>query len=437
MIVEILSIGRELLDGRVIDTNSATIAHELRGLGLVPRFGQRVDDDLARIIMAFGVAASRSRIIIATGGLGPTSDDITAEAFARFLGEALVPNPDAMRQVEAYFQRLGRPLLEVQRKQAMLPPSCFVLENKRGSAPGFGLVKDGLSWFFMPGVPREAEAMLREQVIPRLPHAARIRSMEWATHFTTEGGLQQKLTPVEAKLPRGFEVAYCTRFPENHISLYAPIANGDASLAFESACEEIGELLGPSVFSTARDGARLAPIEEVIVERSKAKRFALATAESCTGGLVASRLTDVSGASETFWGSFVTYDYAAKHSELGVTDEILKSRGAVSPETARALAVAGLEEMERSIASGAHHAIHAPSALMCVSTTGIAGPTGGTPEKPVGLCFVALARKQPGAGEPVDVSIEEIRGVQGLTRAMYKQLFAQKALELVRQAVMR
>lgn len=421
-LLEILTIGREILDGRVIDTNSVHIADALRPLGLVPRFAQKVDDDPVRIREAFGIAAARADIILVTGGLGPTSDDLTAESFAAYLGETPVINPEALTQVEAWFTRHQRAFADVQKKQARLPPSCFVLRNEQGTAPGFGLRRPHPAhgatgreqqWFFMPGVPREMKAMLELQVLPLLPRRPSYRTHTWATHFTSEGELQSRLQSVEAALPKGFELSYRTRFPENHIALYGDCTDAPLSRAFDEAAAELSLRLGRDVFYSG-PGTKVLPLEVELVAALAERNWQLATVESCTGGLVANRLTDVAGASRVFWGSWVVYDNAAKVA-LGVAPSIVNEHGAVSEACAVALAEAGRQQLTQA---GVAHSV-------CVATTGIAGPDGGSPEKPVGTCFVACAFPDG------SVSCERVQTRAGLPRNENKTFFAQKALDLV------
>lgn len=420
--VELITIGREILDGRVLDTNAVAMAEVLRTVGLVPRFGQRVDDEMGRIVESFQIASKRAQIILVTGGLGPTSDDLTAEAFAKFLGEKVICNPEALAQIEALFQKYDRPLTDVQRKQAFIAPSCFILENTQGTAPGFGLERDGLSWFFMPGVPHEMLTMLKNQVLPRIKSrgAQNPKSMTWATQFTSEGGLQKILNPIEKLLPAGFELTYRTRFPENHIGLYADCSSNAQDEAFEKIARQISTALGDDVFTTARGLERLQGLEDVVVNKLTSEKRYLCTVESCTGGLVANRITNVAGSSAIFFGSYLTYDNLAKEA-LGVPRSLLVEHGAVSAQVAQKLAESGLRALTSSGALNGRPGL-------CIATTGIAGPGGGSSAKPVGLCFIALAQ----TGSPTEV--EEVRARINLSREWNKLFFAQKALDMVRRS---
>jgi nicotinamide-nucleotide amidase len=422
--VEILTIGREILDGRVVDTNSVWLGERLKEVGLIPRYAQRVDDEIGRVVEAFRIAESRSDVILVTGGLGPTADDLTAEAFAQFLGEPLELNAEALRQVEAVFAKLGRKMIEQQRKQAYFAPSCDILENHEGTAPGFALRKSRKSnnkrrWYFMPGVPKEMKAMFLGQILPELPKVADYRSSTWATQFTSEGELQNKLNGVHRKivekgdLSSSFEITYRTRFPENHVGLHGVCSSEEAKRLYAELAREIDGILGDSVFSGGAD-RDFQSLEKVVVDLLTRQGRVLGAVESCTGGLVAHRLTEVPGSSAAFWSSWVTYDNSSKI-VLGVDPELIRTHGAVSSEVAQALAQAGLRQLEKM---GAPHPI-------CIATTGIAGPTGGSDLKPVGLCYVAIT-------DGKQTHVEEVRGRPYLGRAEYKLLFSQKALNWVR-----
>jgi nicotinamide-nucleotide amidase len=422
--VEILTIGREILDGRVIDTNAVWLAEKLKQRGLVARYGQRVDDDFERVIEAFQIAQRRSQIILVTGGLGPTADDLTAEAFSRFLGEPLELNPKALSQVEGWFKRMNRTLLDVQKKQAYFPKSCEILENFEGTAPGFSRKSEsGQCWYFMPGVPKEMKRMMESHVLERLPEVKGYRSSAWATQFTSEGELQKRLTHAHQALLKGFEISYRTRFPENHIGLHAVCLTPAENEAYEKIARMIEALLDGDVFSGGI-GKDLRSLETEVVDLLMQKKVVVSTVESCTGGLVANRITDVSGSSSVYWGSWITYDNAAKEA-LGVAAALIDAHGAVSSEVARALSEAGVKKLQ---------ALTGGRRSLCVSTTGIAGPLGGSEEKPVGLCYVSIS-ELAADGVP-KTQVQEVRARLFLQRAENKNYFAQKALELLRRHIL-
>lgn len=432
--VEIITIGREILDGRVVDTNSTFLGYELGLRGLTPRYAQRVDDDPKRILEAFRIASSRSHIILVTGGLGPTEDDLTAQVFGDFLGEPLTKNTEAENHIRDYFSQVQRPLHETQFKQALLPVSVEILKNNFGTAPGFWKATQSSSagiksqrWFFMPGVPREMKPMFLQEILTKIPESFIPLQQTWCTHFTSEGELQNRLFSFIQKLKSypELELTFRTRFPENHIGLYAKTPSFDAKL-FGDFSKEISETLGNDVFYT---GPLARELEAQILTSLKKAGAGLATIESCTGGLIAHRITSVPGASETFLGSWVTYDNLLKI-DLGVNPETLASHGAVSSACAREMAEAGLRKIQKLIQTKKPNNPH--SNIFVLSTTGIAGPAGGSKDKPVGLCHIALAHTRVDADTTTCID-EKFQGRIGLERDLLKLAFSQKALDLLRR----
>lgn len=411
-IIELICIGREVLDGRVIDTNSVEIAKLLRAKGIVPRFATRVDDVPEQIMEVFQVAEHRANVIIVTGGLGPTEDDKTLEVFAKYAGLSVAMHPEAQAMVEEAFAARGidfksmQPQLRgVQLKQALLPVGAVPIKNIKGTAPGVFFNKSGCSFYFLPGVPVEMKTIFANYILPTIPGRQGYRSYEWFTHFTSEGELQNRLQGILQKIKdTGLEISFRTKAPENHIGLYGTGA------VFDSIQEEISELLRPDCFSHGIFG-EVKSLETLVVEKAVQENLALCTVESCTGGKVADRIVSVPGASKAFWGTFVTYDNLAKES-LGVPQSLLQKHGAVSEEVAMEMAKCGLK---RVLHSGR-------SAAACVSITGVAGPEGGTEAKPVGLCFVGYA-DSTGLMKALRFSVRP-----GLERATYQAYFAQKAL---------
>lgn len=423
-LIEILTIGREILDGRVVDTNSVFLAQRLRTIGLVPRWATRVDDDRDRMKEAFSAALGRSRVVLVTGGLGPTSDDLTAEVFADFMSQKVELNSTALEQVKQAFARMNRPMGSVQEKQALLPRGSRILENRVGTAPGFSCEFKNTLFYFMPGVPREMHQIFNDHVLPELKGDPNYKSISFATQFTSEGELQTRLETIIHHLPNNFELSFRTRNPENHISLYGSPNNIDQQNEFTEVGQAIAKVLGDDVFSSPE----IRELEEVVIDLARQGKILLASVESCTGGLVASRLTDVAGASHTFMGSVVTYDNALKV-DLGVEASLLRDFGAVSPQVAKAMAEGGLTRFSRQF----------PGRDFCViATTGIAGPAA-EPDptnptrgsvKPVGLCFLALAQTDK------QTELFEHRSRPGLSRSECKRHFSQRALDLLRRRLL-
>ena len=375
MQAEIISIGTELLLGEVIDTNAAFIARRLAELGIDLYYKTTVGDNLGRIAAELRRAWERSEIIITTGGLGPTQDDLTREAVADLLGEELVLNRDELEKMRAFFARLGRTMTANNERQAMFPPSARPLSNAEGTAPGLAVMKDGHYLFALPGVPAEMERMLTQEVLPILRRVAPGRplfsrvlrlvgigesAMAEAVGDLIEAGRAPTVAP------------YVTRRGETRLRLTVRAADAEeAARLFAPVEAEIRRRLGRHVF-----GADDETLEGVVGILLRSQGLTLATAESCTGGLIGHRLTNVPGSSGYYLGGVVAYDNRLKEQLLGVPREVLERQGAVSEETAVAMA------------QGVRRLLGADFGL---AVTGIAGPTGGTPEKPVGLVYIALS----------------------------------------------
>ncbi len=427
--IELITIGKEILDGRIVDTNSVEIARSLRVKGLSVRFAQRIDDRLEDIVSAMKLAASRSHYVLVTGGLGPTSDDITMEAFAKFLGKKLVENRDALKHLNEYLALRSLGITPAQKKQIFFPEGSSVLANPNGTACGaFNHTSSpaDAQFFLMPGVPSEMLPMLENEIFPKLPTNNNIRQYRWATQFVPEAMLQDRLQSIADDLPDWIELNFRTRFPENHIALFADCKNERDLEFYREFCERITKVLKEDAYF---HGPKLKELHEVVVEQAIANEYWIAAVESCTGGQISAALTSVPGSSGAVFGTWTTYHNRAKV-ELGVDKALLEAHGAVSKEVAEAMANAGLAVMK--------NAMPAAKNLICVSTTGIAGPTGGSDEKPVGLCFVAIATFGNTSGASTvgkigsKTSSERIQARAHLSREKYQQYFTQKALDQLR-----
>ncbi len=413
MIAEILATGDEVRSGALVDTNSAYIAERLELAGVSVARHDCVGDDLEILGAVFREIAPRVDIAIVTGGLGPTSDDLTTDAAALAAGVELALDPAALASMEALFKKLGRPIKGSNRKQAMLPRGADVLLNPIGTAPGLALKIDRCLFFCLPGVPREMRRMLDQEVLPRIRELqgearefCQVRTL--STFGMTESATGEQLAGFEDRFP-DLKLGLRAKVPEIQIKLYA---KGPDETALEEALvrgeDWVVDCLGDKVFSIGGD-----PMEAVVGVLLAAKKATLAAAESCTGGLIAHWLTGVSGSSDYFLFSGVTYSNECKERVLGVSPETLERYGAVSEETAREMA-----EGARRVA-GATYAI---------STSGIAGPTGGTEEKPVGTVCIGLATPDSAVGERFHFPFGN--------RGMKKKLFAMKALDLLRRELM-
>ena len=405
MRVEVLNTGTELLLGHVVNTHLKYLAEALFPLGL--RIGRQVTvPDGEPIRAALAETLGRADVVFVTGGLGPTTDDVTREAVAELLGLELVQDAGVMAAIEARFARRGMQMSARNARQAQRPREAVVLANANGTAPGLyvpPLQGRTPHLFLLPGPPRELKPMFEEAVLPILrgivPQGAAMGMRNFRLSGLGESVVEERVGP--ALLALGIELGYCARPGEVDVRVIG------AATELERAEEIIRAELGAHLVS--QDCREL---EQVAVDLLTARGETLATVESCTGGALADRVTNVPGASAVFVEGFVTYANEAKTRAAGVDPALIAAHGAVSREVAQAMA-----EGARRV-TGADHAL---------ATTGIAGPGGGTAEKPVGTVFIALATK---LGATV---VEQHRFPTD--RATFKQLVTQTALDLLRRTL--
>jgi len=407
MKAEIIAVGSELLTPDRVDTNSLFLTARLNQLGIEVTRKTVVGDDLAPLRNAFDEAAKRAELIIASGGLGPTEDDRTRDAVAELLGRKLARDPAVMSKIEARFRQLGRRMSEVNARQAMVPEGATVLENDRGTAPGLWLESNGRIVILLPGPPHELKAMFSAQVEPRLARLAtgvRLVARELRVAGMGESDVDQRIAPIYT---RHDDVQTTILTAPGEIQIHLRIWSKDIPAAeqqLQGIQESIVLALGEAVFTTAGES-----MEEVVARELTMHHATIATAESCTGGLLAERLTRISGSSAYFLGGVVSYSNTLKSAWVDVPAEIIESRGAVSSEVAVALA----DGIRRRT-----------GATLGVGITGVAGPTGGTPEKPVGTVHVAIA----------DASGSKERGVHYPgERDRIRWQASQTAMDLVRR----
>ena len=375
MKAEILATGDELRSGALVDTNSAYIAAKLEETGIRITRHTCVGDDLEALAELFQEAGQRVEIVIVTGGLGPTQDDLSRDAAARAVGEKLNLDQKSLAEIEAFFSSRQKSMPPANRRQAMFPESAEVLSNPVGTAPGFTLKIEQAVFFFLPGVPPEMKKMLAEQVLPRIRRMVRDDSFYRTENITTfgigESALEEKVVEFYTIFPE-IKLGFRAHFPEVQLKLYL---KGSSEAAInrqrDRAVAWFQEKLGHKIVSLAGKS-----LPEVIGDLFIKRHLTLAVAESCTGGLIADWLTNRPGSSEYFLMSAVTYANSAKTEILDVPAATIEKHGAVSEETAAAMAAGARKK------SGADWAL---------ATSGIAGPDGGTPEKPVGTICIGLA----------------------------------------------
>lgn len=410
MQAEILATGDEIRSGALVDSNSAYISEKLEENGIEVVRHTSVGDDLPILVATLREIGDRMDVAVVTGGLGPTTDDLSAAAAAEAAGVHLSLNEKALENVESFFKKFNRPMTESNRKQAYLPDGCELLYNQVGTAPGFAISIGRCRFFFLPGVPYEMKRMLAEHVIPAMRTLqgdavshSRVRTI--TTFGLPESLAGEKVAGVVTAYP-GIKLGLRAHFPQIQVKLYArdPVA-ALLDQRLEQACRWAVERLGTHVISENGES-----MEVMVGKLLTEKAATLALAESCTGGLVANWLTNVAGSSTYFIFSGVTYSNQAKMDVLGVKPETLARYGAVHEETAREMA-----EGTRRVAGATYG----------LSTSGIAGPDGGTPDKPVGTVCIGLAGPDRAFGRRLYFPFGK--------RLMNKKIFAMAALDILRK----
>ncbi|HWP36847.1 MAG TPA: competence/damage-inducible protein A [Gemmatimonadales bacterium] len=380
MEVELLTIGTELLLGFTIDTNASDIARALASIGARVVRQTTVGDDEAAIGDALREALARTGFVIATGGLGPTRDDVTKQAAARLFNAPLELDERYLEVLRQRFESLGRgPMPAANRSQAEVPRGAVVLKNRWGTAPGLWLEGPPGTVVLLPGVPREMRGLIEHEVVPRLGERMRqlgspdvvTRSRTLRTTGISESALADRIGDLEDQLAPA-RLAYLPGFEGVDLRL---TVWGLAAAAAEEALDRGAELLRPALGHHLY-GEGDADLAAIVLDLLRQRRLSLAVAESCTGGLLSGRLTAVPGSSDVFVGGIVAYSNTIKTAQLGVPADVIASRGAVSEETVRAMARGVMAQL---------------GARAGVAITGIAGPSGGTPEKPVGTVWIAAA----------------------------------------------
>ncbi len=379
MNAELITIGDEILIGQVIDTNSAYLATELNKLGISVIQITSIPDQREHIIRAFDEAARRADLIITTGGLGPTSDDITKPALADYFGSKLVVVPAVVEKITALLASRGVAVNERNRKQAELPENCELLNNSAGTAQGMWFKKEGRDFIALPGVPFEMKAIFREELEPRLKQRfvlPAIQHFTVLTHGVPESEMAGLIHDWEVGLPENLKLAYLPSPGLLRLRITGKTTGDPASLAntIESEVEKLKGIIGSHIY-----GYNDEKLEVIVGNLLKQNNLTLSLAESCTGGLISLLVTSVPGSSAYFKGGIIAYSNDIKTSELNVSPYTILINGAVSQ--------AVVEQM----ADGARNRYKSD---FSVAVSGIAGPAGGTPEKPVGTTWIAVASRK-------------------------------------------
>ncbi len=411
---EIITIGDELLIGQVVNTNQAFIAQRLNEAGVVVGHMTTVGDRRESILEAFRTAWERHRVVIVTGGLGPTHDDITRSVVCEFFSTDLEFHPPSFENVERLFERRGIPVTRLNREQAMVPRGCTVVPNLLGTAPGYLFDRDGRMMAVMPGVPYELHRMMQETIGPYLSERVTGQVVRHRTIKTTgiaESLLAAQLGNIDEIIPPSEDLTLAFLPSPAGVRLRLTTVAKDLQTAdrrIAAAEKRIREKAAQYIYGVDEED-----LEEVVGRLLTERGWTISVAESCTGGLILDRLTNVPGSSAYVDRGYVTYSNAAKISDLNVPADLIDTHGAVSKEVAVAMANGARQVSGSTIA---------------IATTGIAGPTGGSEEKPVGLVFIGYADEH---------SSLAIRFSFGEGRRRVKERAAQAALELVRKKLLK
>lgn len=375
MKVEIITIGDEILIGQIVDTNSAWIAMELNKAGFEVEQITSVHDREDHIIQALDLALTRAEVVLFTGGIGPTKDDITKQTLCKYFDSKLVFNEQVLQHIEELLRHRQRAINELTRTQAMVPEKAILIPNRVGTAPITWFEKEGKVVVSMPGVPYEMKQAVSDEIIPRLQQRftrPEILHKTILVRGLPESALAIRIADWENSLPETLHLAYLPNFNLVKLRLSsATFQPREVRSQLNYKLSELRDILGDAIL--AEDDV---PVEQLIVERFTAGSVTLATAESCTGGTIAHRLTSIPGSSAVFQGSVVAYSNEVKKKILSVDPQLLEQQGAVSSGVAEAMAT-GVQKLLKTD--------------YAIATTGIAGPGGGSDDKPVGLVWVAVA----------------------------------------------
>lgn len=393
----IITIGDELLIGQVIDTNSAWIAQQLNKTGVAVKRRIAVGDSAEEIIQILDEEGRHSEIILITGGLGPTSDDITKNVLCDYFGGKMVVNESALKNVKYLFEQVfKRPVSKINLKQAEVPDVCEVIQNKRGSAPGMIFHKENVIYISMPGVPYEMKGMIEESVLPLLKEKFELPVIVHRTMLTAgigESVLAELIKDFEDALPSEIKLAYLPTYGMVRLRLSATGFNKNVvEKSIDNYFSEL-KLLAKDYLVTDVDD----PMQAVVGKLLKEKNKTVSTAESCTGGYIAHLITSVPGSSEYYEGSIISYSYNVKETMLGVKENTLNTYGAVSEQTVTEMLKGLLEKLNTDYG---------------IAISGIMGPAGGTEDKPVGTVWMAVGNKTNQQTQKINLRFSRERNIE-------------------------
>ncbi len=411
MQAEIITIGDEILIGQIIDTNSAFISKELNNIGVTVYQITSVQDDKAHILKALAEAEENADIIILTGGLGPTKDDITKHTLVNYFNDELVMNKNILSHIKNIFARMNFPFTESDVHQAMLPKKAIVLANEIGTAAGMWFDKNGKVFISLPGVPAEMKSLMQNQVLPKLQnsyHLPYIVHKTIQTYGMNESNVAKRIEVWERDLPEMIKLAFLPSYAKLRLRLSAKGSNKEIlEIAIDKEIEKLQQIIGDIIVGLQENEV----IEMILNKKMTTKKITLSTAESCTGGNIAKLITSIPGASNFFKGSIVAYSAKIKEDLLGISLKTIQKYSVVSEQVAKEMALNCKRIFQSDYA---------------IATTGNAGPTTDKTDKTVGVVFIAIAT-------PDDVIVKEFNFGQPREKVILRS--SSKALEMLKKEI--
>ncbi|MNK50398.1 Nicotinamide-nucleotide amidohydrolase PncC [compost metagenome] len=396
MLAEIITIGDEILIGQIVDTNSAWMAQQLNLTGISVKQITSISDDEQHILDALALAEQRADIILITGGLGPTKDDITKKTLARYFNMGFRRDEGALEMVRQIFEKFKRPLIDVNIQQADVPDGCEVIVNKNGTAPCMWFERNNKIFVSMPGVPFEMMYLMGDEILPRLKRRFELPAIVHKTILTANIGesfLAKEIEEIEDALPAHIKLAYLPKLGQVRLRLSA---KGDDEAKLKTEVEVFARQIMAKVDKFVVIDEDI-PLEKAILNIMNDRGLTLSTAESCTGGYIAHLITQHPGCSSVYWGGAVTYAYELKESVLGLKPATLTTFGAVSEETVKEMAEGAIKHFKTDYA---------------IAVSGIAGPDGGTADKPVGTVWISVSSRDKTVAKLFNFSNKRLQNIE-------------------------
>ncbi|WP_443940032.1 competence/damage-inducible protein A [Pedobacter sp. MW01-1-1] len=396
MLAEIITIGDEILIGQIVDTNSAWMAQQLNLIGITVKQISSVSDSAEHITEALQLASTRADIILITGGLGPTKDDITKHTLAKYFNMGFRRDEATLEIVSNIFAKFNRPLLEINKQQADVPEGCEVILNKMGTAPCMWFEHEAKIFVSMPGVPFEMMYLMEEEILPKLSKRFTLPSIYHKNILTAgigESFLAKEIESIENALPEHIKLAYLPKLGQVRLRLSA--TGDDENTLIDEVTQFANQIVAQVEDYVVTDED--IPLELAILRKMAASGLTLSTAESCTGGYIGQQLTQHAGSSQVYYGGAISYSNTLKQSILGVKESTLQAFGAVSEQTVTEMAQGALAHFKTDYA---------------IATSGIAGPDGGTPEKPVGTIWIAISSKDKTIAKLLTLSNKRTQNIE-------------------------